>query len=74
MFGLVGGPLLFVSGIAVMFGAFDINSAPRFLCSIPEIIWEASIGIYLTFKGFKATAPVLTESRDTALDQDLAVA
>jgi hypothetical protein len=74
MFGLAGGPLLFVSGIAVMFGAFDINSAPRFLCSIPEIIWEASIGIYLTFKGFKATAPALGESRDTALDQDLAVA
>ena len=33
MFGLIGGPLLFVSGIAVMFGAFDINSAPRFLCA-----------------------------------------
>jgi branched-subunit amino acid transport protein AzlD len=74
MFGLVGGPLLFVSGIAVMFGAFDINSAPRFVCSVPEIIWEASIGIYLTFKGFKATAPVLDETRDSAVDPGLAIA
>ena len=74
MFGLIGGPLLFVSGIAVMFGAFDINSAPRFVCSVPEIIWEASIGIYLTFKGFKASAPILNEARDTEIDPGLAIA
>src|SRR3954469_12739279 len=74
MFGLVGGPLLFVSGIAVMFGAFDVNSAPRFVCAVPEIIWEASIGIYLTFKGFKATAPVLDETRDPAVEPRLAIA
>jgi hypothetical protein len=74
MFGLVGGPLLFVSGIAVMFGAFDINSAPRFVCALPEIIWEASIGIYLTFKGFKASAPILSETRDTEIDPGLAIA
>jgi hypothetical protein len=74
MFGLVGGPLLLVSGIAVMFGAFDINSAPRFVCSLPEIIWEASIGIYLTFRGFKMTSPVFDESRDTGIDPGLAIA
>jgi hypothetical protein len=74
MFGLVGGPLLLVSGIAVMFGAFDINSAPRFVCALPEIIWEASIGLYLTFKGFKATSPILDESRETGIDQELALA
>jgi hypothetical protein len=74
IFGLVGGPLLIVSGIAVMFGAFDINSAPRFVCALPEIIWEASIGIYLTFKGFKATAPVLSESREAGIDPGFAIA
>jgi hypothetical protein len=74
MFGLVGGPLLFVSGIAVMFGAFDINSAPRFVCALPEIIWEASIGLYLTFKGFKATAPMFEERRETDVDAGFAVA
>jgi hypothetical protein len=74
MFGLVGGPLLLVSGIAVIFGAFDINSAPRFVCALPEIVWEASIGIYLTFKGFKATSPVFRESRETGIDPGLAVA
>jgi hypothetical protein len=74
MFGLVGGPLLLVSAIAVMFGAFDINSAPRFVCSLPEIIWEASIGIYLTFKGFRTTSPVFDERPDTGIDPGLAIA
>ena len=74
MFGLIGGPLLFVSGIAVLFGAFDINSAPRFVCAVPEIIWEASIGIYLTFKGWKASAPILDETRDAGRAADFAVA
>ena len=74
MFGLVGGPLLFVSGIAIMFGAFDVGSAPRAVCAAPEIIWELSIGIYLTFWGFKASAPILDERRETGLDQDLAIA
>jgi hypothetical protein len=74
MFGLVGGPLVCLSGIAVIFGAFDEGSAPQFLFTIPEIIWEASIGIYLTFKGFKTTAPVLNDRPDTELDADLAIA
>jgi hypothetical protein len=27
--------------------------------TIPEILWEASLGIYLTFKGFKPS-PILS--------------
>jgi hypothetical protein len=74
MFGLVGGPLVCLSGIAVMFGAFDAGPGPQAIATIPEIIWEASIGLYLTFKGFKTTSPVLDESRDREVDPGLAVA
>ena len=74
MFGLVGGPLVCLSGVAVIFGAFPASGAVQFLLTIPEIIWELSIGIYLTFWGFKASAPILNERRETALDQDLAIA
>jgi len=74
MFGLVGGPLVCASGIAVMFGAFDAGSAPQVLATIPEIIWEAFLGLYLTFKGFKTTSAVLDESRDTGFDPGLAIA
>jgi Domain of unknown function (DUF4386) len=74
LFGLVGGPLVCLSGIAVMFGAFDAGPGPQGIATIPEIIWEASIGIYLTFKGFKATSPAFGESRDAAVDPRLSVA
>jgi hypothetical protein len=73
MFGLVGGPLVCISGIAVMFGAFEPASAPQFLATIPEIIWEASLGIYLTVKGFKASSPVLGRTRRSAVDAGTAI-
>jgi hypothetical protein len=57
-----------------MFGAFDAGSAPQTIATIPEIIWEASIGIYLTFKGFKTPAAASDERRDVAIDPGLAVA
>jgi hypothetical protein len=68
MVGLVGGPLVCASGIAVMFGAFDAGSAPQALATIPEIIWEASIGIYLIFKGFRTTFATLEYSGTTGVD------
>jgi hypothetical protein len=74
VFGLVGGPLVCLSGIAVMFGAFDAGPGPQAIATIPEIIWEASIGLYLTFKGFKTTAGVLDERRDSEVDPGLAIA
>jgi uncharacterized protein DUF4386 len=61
MFGLIGGPLVCASGIAVMFGVFDKGSTGQGIATIPEIIWEASLGIYLTFKGFKASSPLLAQ-------------
>jgi ABC-type thiamin/hydroxymethylpyrimidine transport system permease subunit len=52
LFGVIGGPLVCLSGIAVMFGAFDAGSVPQGLATLPEIVWEAFLGLYLTFKGF----------------------
>ena len=68
MLGLVGGPLVCASGIAVMFGAFKPGSAGQFIATIPEIAWEASLGIYLIAKGFKASSPILDEPRHTGVD------
>ena len=59
MFGLVGGPLIFASCIAVLFGAYEQDGL-HFLFSIPEIIWEGSLGIYLAARGFR-DAPILAE-------------
>ncbi len=55
--GLVGGPLLVVAGIAVMFGVIERGSPLQGLATIPEFVWELSFGVYLIVKGFKP-APV----------------
>lgn len=56
LLGLIGGPLMSASGIAVLFGAYEQTSVWSGLATLPEIAWEASLGIYLTFVGFKRRA------------------
>ncbi len=58
MFGLIGGPLVALSGIAVMFDIIDRGSGLQGIATIPEFIWELSFGIYLIAKGFKPS-PIL---------------
>jgi hypothetical protein len=53
--GLIAGPLLCASGTAVLFGVFELGSAGQVIPSIPEIIWEAALGIWLIVKGFNAS-------------------
>jgi hypothetical protein len=59
IFGLVGGPLIILSGTLVMFGVFDQGGTGQSLASIPEIIWEFGLGIYATVWGFKASSSIL---------------
>jgi Domain of unknown function (DUF4386) len=61
MFGLVGGPLIFASAIAVLFGAYEQDGV-HFLFSIPEIVFEASITIYTIVRGFRPS-PILDDAR-----------
>ena len=60
--GLVGGPLIIISGTAVMFGGDHPSHTLHSLQSIvtiPEFLWELFLGIYCTTKGFRPTAPIL---------------
>lgn len=63
--GLIGGALVCISGIAVLFEYIDAGSAAQFIMTIPEIIWELSLGIYPIVKGFKPS-PVLMRYRAEA--------
>ncbi len=56
MLGLIGGPLICVSGTAVVMGAIEPGSALHNLAVVPEFFWELSLGIYLVVKGFRPTA------------------
>jgi len=59
--GLIGGPLIFASSIAVLFGAYEQTGAHA-IASIPEFAFELSLGIYLIVKGFKSS-PILDDTR-----------
>jgi hypothetical protein len=55
MLGLVAGPVLLAGGTAALLGVIEPDSALRTLAAAPEFVWELSLGIYLTVKGFKAS-------------------
>ena len=63
MFGVVGGPLIFVSAIFVLFGAYEQDGLHALL-SLPEAIFEAAFAIYLIVKGFRPS-PVLARASAT---------
>jgi hypothetical protein len=52
MLGLVGGPLIVASGVAVLIGVIEAGGVVQGLATIPEFVWELSLGIWLTVKGF----------------------
>jgi hypothetical protein len=54
--GLVGGPLIIVSGTLVMFGVADPGGPLQGIATIPEALWELLLGIYCTVKGFRPSS------------------
>jgi hypothetical protein len=67
LFGVVGGPLLAASGIAVLMGVIPQGSPVQSIMTIPEIVWELFLGLWLTFKGFKQSPVDAPESREQAI-------
>jgi hypothetical protein len=59
LFGVIGGPLLAISGMAVLLGVIPQGSSVQSLMTVPEVIWEAYLGLWLTFKGFQTAVPIL---------------
>src|SRR6478735_12040784 len=60
--GLVGGPLIIISGTAVMFGGGHPSGTLQGLATIPEALWELFLGVYCTMWGFRRDAPILSAS------------
>jgi hypothetical protein len=54
--GLVGAPILAVSFVATLFGAWDQVSGQGLIFALPIAVWEFSLGVWLTFKGFTSAA------------------
>ena len=70
--GMIGGPLLILTGTAILLGGNHPSSTLHGLqgvATIPEALWELFLGVYCTIWGFRKDAPILSEAdeRDTAM-------
>ena len=74
--GLIGGPLLIVSTIGIWFGVNEQASMWHGLSVAPIFLWELTLGLYLTFKGFTASAPIIVAAaaRSDSLEHSTVVA
>ena len=57
--GMIGGPLLLFGNFGVLFHWWE-QTGPVSLLLIPEIIWEAFLGIYCAVWGLGRDAPTLS--------------
>jgi hypothetical protein len=69
LLGLVAGPLLFASGIAVLLGVIEAGSVWQGIASIPVAAFETTLGIWLIVKGFNPSAAILSEPDKTDLNE-----
>ena len=63
--GLIGGPLIIITGTAVMFTGNHPSStlhALQGIATAPEFAWELFLGVYCTIWGFRRDAPILSGS------------
>jgi hypothetical protein len=72
--GLVGGPLIILSGTIIMLGGNHPSSTLHSLqaiVTIPEFLWELFLGVYCMVWGFRPSSPILRA--DTRADATPAV-
>lgn len=60
LLGVIGGPLQALAGVGVLFDLYEGSGLVQSIATIPEIIWELSLGIYPLVWGFKSS-PILSE-------------
>lgn len=56
--GFVGAALLVASWFAILLGSIEAISPVAAVAALPIAVWEFSLGVYLTFRGFRA-APII---------------
>lgn len=74
--GMIGGPLLIITGTAILFTGNNPSSGLRSaqgIATIPEAAWELFLGVYCTIWGFRRESPILRDGPRQGLgDQVLA--
>jgi hypothetical protein len=57
--GLVGAPLLISWVVGTMIGITEPNTAWHSIAVAPFFFWELAVGLWMTFKGFNRSAPIV---------------
>jgi hypothetical protein len=65
-FGLIGGPLLLIESLGVLFDLWE-QTGPAGLLVAPEFIWEAFLGIYCAIWGFRKDSPILSREGNSPI-------
>jgi hypothetical protein len=60
--GLIGAPLFTSWIVGYIFGITDGASAWHAIAVAPIFFWELSVGLWMTFKGFRKDAPLMVEA------------
>jgi hypothetical protein len=60
--GLLGAPIFLSSQIALIFGINEVTSLWSAAGLVPIFLWELSLGLWMTFKGFRKDAPLMVEA------------
>ncbi len=66
--GLIGAPMLISSAAGVVLGLHQLGSAYSGIATVPIFIWELSVGLWMTFKGFNRDAPLLASGSTDKAD------
>ncbi|WP_159619969.1 DUF4386 domain-containing protein [Arthrobacter zhaoguopingii] len=67
--GLVGGPLVFASGAAQMFGLYEQVSVWAAVAALPVFAWEVCLAVYLIARGFRSPAVAALDAARTPGDR-----
>lgn len=65
--GLVGGPLVFASSTALLFGLYDDTSPWRFVAAVPVAAWELCLAVRLIARGFDSPSEGRVDRVDVGL-------
>ncbi len=71
LLGLVGAPLLLAGDVGTLLSFWAPVSPVSGLLALPVAVFELSLGIYLTVKGFKPAPIVADDARDARVNASL---
>jgi hypothetical protein len=74
MLGLIGGPAVFVSSVAVLFGVYEQVSVIAAIAALPVLAWEVCLAGWLIVKGFNPSPLMAADATSVSVNAGYAPA